>query len=501
MHSFELEKQLLAGLIKYPDVYIEISSFFSEDDFYHESTHVNRTIFSILKHAIESGEQIDYVIIADRVQSLGLSFEDNINISDYIQSLSLRKVNQSSLIQTAQELKKLTARRLIHSKALQIAQKMKSASSEESFNSLIEGTDQMYHDTINMFENATAQPENIFDDLEDWVEERGNNPIEEFGIIGPHKRINEMYGSLLRPGNITVITARSGVGKTQFCLDFCLKASQLNNNIPVLHFDNGEMSKRELQARLCSAMSGVPMHFIETGKWRRGGKKVVDQVRSVWSKVKNLNLHYFNVAGMTTEQMVSVAKRFYYSRVGRGNEMIFNFDYIKTSSEKTNKAEWQVVGDMVDRLKKLVQFDVLLDGEPMISLMTSVQSNRTGITRNRNSENIVEDESIVSLSDRIMQFSTHLFSLRQKTNDELLESPDFGTHKLMCFKGRHGGENRERAVIPVRMDDGSLRNNCIYLNFDNFNITEVGDLQDLVDSQSTENTPNLNNEPDNLPDI
>ena len=32
MHSFN-EKQLLAGLIKYPDVYIEISSFFSEDDF------------------------------------------------------------------------------------------------------------------------------------------------------------------------------------------------------------------------------------------------------------------------------------------------------------------------------------------------------------------------------------------------------------------------------------------------------------------------------------
>ena len=82
---------------------------------------------------------------------------------------------------------------------------------------------------------------------------------------------------------------------------------------------------------------------------------------------------------------------------------------------------------MVDKLKKLVQFDVMLDGEPMIALMTSVQSNRTGITRNRNSENIVEDESIVSLSDRIMQFSTHLFGLRQKTNDELLDSPDFGT--------------------------------------------------------------------------
>ena len=178
------------------------------------------------------------------------------------------------------------------------------------------------------------------------------------------------------------------------------------------------MSKEELMGRLCSSFSGVPLHLIETGKWRRAGKEIVDKVRSVWPKIKKLKLFYYNVAGMNVDQMVNLVKRFYYSQVGRGETMIFNFDYIKTSSEKTNKAEWQVVGDMVDRLKKLVQFDVLLDGEPMISLMTSVQSNRTGITRNRNSENIVEDESIVSLSDRIMQFSTHLFSLRQKTNDE-----------------------------------------------------------------------------------
>ena len=95
--------------------------------------------------------------------------------------------------------------------------------------------------------------------------------------------------------------------------------------------------------------------------------------------------------------------------------MIFNFDYIKTC-EKTNKSEWQVVGDMVDKLKKLVQFDVMLDGEPMIALMTSVQSNRTGITRNRNSENIVEDESIVSLSTELCS-SQHIYLVCVKQHE------------------------------------------------------------------------------------
>ena len=81
---------------------------------------------------------------------------------------------------------------------------------------------------------------------------------------------------------------------------------------------------------------------------------------------------------------------------------------------------------------------------------------------------VVEDESIVSLSDRITQFSSHLFSLRQKTMDELAAEEGFGTHKLSCFKYRHLGENVHRAIQPVRTEDGELKRNFINLNFENF---------------------------------
>ena len=164
--------------------------------------------------------------------------------------------------------------------------------------------------------------------------------------------------------------------------------------------------------------------------------------------------------------------------------MIFAFDYSKTTSESSNnKQEFQVVGEMVDKFKRLIQSDLVFDGEPVVSMITSVQSNRTGITNNRRSDSLVEDESIVSLSDRITQFSSHLFGLRQKTMDELAEEEGFGTHKLTCFKYRHLGENVHRAMQPVRLANGDLKKNYINLNFENFLITEVGDLQDMVDSQ------------------
>ena len=69
--------------------------------------------------------------------------------------------------------------------------------------------------------------------------------------------------------------------------------------------------------------------------------------------------------------------------------------------------------------------------------------------------------------------------------DELAEEQNlFGTHRLTCFKYRHLGENVHRAINPVRMPNGTdLRRNFINLNFENFDISEVGDLQDMVEAQ------------------
>ena len=137
---------------------------------------------------------------------------------------------------------------------------------------------------------------------------------------------------------------------------------------------------------------------------------------------------------------------------------------------------------MVDKFKRLVQKDIVFEGEPMIAMMTSVQSNRTGIVGNRNSDSIVDDESIVSLSDRITQFSSHLLSIRQKTNDEQQsDPPGFGTHKITCLKHRHLGPDVYRALNPVEMEDGSKRKNYINLEISNFNLIDKGDMKDMVD--------------------
>ena len=43
IYSYELEKQLLAGLLKDPESLVEISSFINISDFYSESTSLRTT--------------------------------------------------------------------------------------------------------------------------------------------------------------------------------------------------------------------------------------------------------------------------------------------------------------------------------------------------------------------------------------------------------------------------------------------------------------------------
>ena len=478
--SHEVEQQFLAGLLNYPEKYVEVAPFIRASDF---SSHVNSVMFSFLQAEYEEGNFIDDVILAERIKLSGISFEDNLSISDYTSSLKLRKGSVEGMISAARELKKLSVRNGFSDTGLHLSKVMKNLDSSKNLTEIIEAADEIYNSHIDLYDSSGRGPSNIFSDMEESIEERGNNPLESFGPPGPHPRLHELYGSLLRPGNITTIVAPTGAGKTQFVTDYCTKIS-MAEGIPILHLDNGEMSKGELQRRMCAALSGVPLSHLEHGTWRCAGPETEKKVRRVWKLIKGYQFFYENVGGLTVDSMIQLVKHFYAARIKRGNPMILSFDYIKTTSESSkNKSEWQVVGEMVDKFKRLIQRDITFDGRPAIAMITSVQSNRQGITTNRNADNIVEDESIVSLSDRITQFSSHLFSLRQKTLDELAESEEFGTHRFTCFKYRHLGKNVHRAIQPVRLPNGDLKRNYINLTFDNFNITENGDLQDMIDSQ------------------
>ena len=115
-----------------------------------------------------------------------------------------------------------------------------------------------------------------------------------------------------------------------------------------------------------------------------------------------------------------------------------------------------------------------------------MQMNRSGESRNKNSDLVVDDSSAIAQSDRLQWFAAFTGIFRRKTLDEIaLDGEDFGTHKLIPLKTRFQGKDAAGHQDYLRrfFPDGSKKFTMNYLNFNvsNFNIQEKGSLRHVIE--------------------
>jgi len=471
IYSLQVEKHVIAGIFKNKDVLCELVNFLSEKDFFNE---VHSTIFLVCKNCYLNKQEIDKVLVAQKIKDLGVAFKDEINIFDYVESISFAQLNEKATIEAAKELISLRIRR----EMFQTGEKLKIASQkigEEKISDFVLSCDKIYAEKISSIE-IDEKPYNLFEGIAEKVEERGNNIKDDTGLLTPYPEFNRLYGGL-RPGNIYAIVSRPAQGKTTWINDICLKTS-LKNNVKALILDT-EMSAEEMQFRMISSMSGVPMWYVETGNWRRNAE-MTKKVREALTKVSNYQYYHYRVGNKNIDEVCSLVKRWYYKQVGRGNQCIVAYDYVKLTGEKlgNNWAEHQAIGEKIDKLKKLSE-------EINCPIITAMQMNRSGENFNRKSNMVVDDSSAIALSDRLQWFASFVGIFRRKTVDEIAsDGEQFGTHKLVPIKTRFQGKDAagHHDLVKRRNEQGefSYQNNFLNFNVESFNVEEKGSLDDIV---------------------
>ena len=346
---------------------------------------------------------------------------------------------------------------------------------------IIADCDAIYNNKISGYVE-TDQPEKITDGLLDLVEEAGNNPEDENGLQSPYEEFNRLYGGF-KCGHIYAICSRPGEGKTTWLADVCFKTAKYNK-VKALYLDT-EMTTKEIRFRMAAAISGVPSWYLETGQWRKN-ENFYQRVKAAESRLKEDNdFYHMHVSNKSIDQICSLIKRWYYNEVGRGNQCLVVYDYVKLTGEKVgqNWAEYQAIGEKINRLKEVAE-------EVNSPMLTAMQLNRSAEGSNR-----VDNSSAISLSDRLQWFAAFVGIFRQKDEDELLLdneydengnlTRDFGTHKLIPVKSRFQGRDAMghadylRRVFP----DGSQKNVGNYINFNlqNFGVTEMGSLRHICE--------------------
>jgi replicative DNA helicase len=473
--SLQLERHTLNGIINNPSVFPEVERFLSENCF---TSKVHSVIFSCIKSLLLDNKQLDKVLIAQSIKNLGISFAEDLDIFSYVESICFSPITLEATIEASKELIKLKVLRDLEETCHKIENHVNKSANQDLTKTILE-VDALYGENINQLDNS-SKPENLYDGLLEMIEERGNNPIDDIGLITPFKEYNRLYGGL-RGGNIYAIASRPKQGKTTMLSYWASKMGEIHN-IPILFLDT-EMSSEEQRFRTASSVSGVPTWFLETGNWRKN-EEYVYKVRTTLKFFKNKVFHYY-VGNKPVDEVCSIIRRWHLSNVGRGGKCIVVYDYLKLTGEKLSgfHQEHHAIGEKVDKFRSL---SVELD----FPFLTAIQLNRSGENRGKQSSDITDDGSAVATSDRLQWFTSYLGIFRRRTEDEmLLDTLESGSHKLIEIATRFQGRDAQGHIdfIKRTFPDGKTRYLPNFLNFNvsNFSVEERGSLKDCIIRQNS----------------
>lgn len=488
IYSLPIERHVLSGLIKYPSLFAELDHVITESDFFEQKHYV---IYNIIRDLRIKSDKVDKTIIAHKINNIGISFIGEIDIFNYIDNISFISVTEEAAFESAQELVKLRIRREIIQSAKNL-EGFVEKNGEKGIDEIIAEADRIYNQNISLYDLEEA-PQNVFERMEEIVEDIGNNPQNENGLLTPYNTFNNMFGGL-RPANLYAIASRPGQGKTTFLNDMAYKTTE-RNKIPTLILDT-EMSTLEIQLRMVSNITDVPLWYIETGNWRKS-EEMVFKVRAAWSKIKKQEYYHKHVANKNIDQICSLIRRWNLSKVGRGNQCLICYDYVKLTGEKMNQnwAEHQAIGQKIDKLKRISE-------EISAPVFTAMQLNRTGESFGRRGADVTDDSSAIALSDRLQWFASFVAIFRRKTQDEMAsDGIAYGTHKLVPLKTRYQGRNATGHQDLVRRTnedgtEGAWAVNYLNFNVENFAITERGSLRDVINNTIPNDHEQGNEEPE-----
>jgi replicative DNA helicase len=481
IYSLQVEKYVLSGLIRHPTSFADVESFISDSDFVNE---VHYTIFCVFKETFNKGEQIDKVLISQKCKNLGITFKDqSIDIFNYVNSICLIPTSQPGLAEGAKELLKLRIRREIEQTGDDI-KKFANSCAERPIEEIITESDKIYNNKICAYAAENNKPEDITANVIEIIEERGNNPIQDTGLATPYPNFNRLYGGI-RPGNIYAWVSRPKHGKSTILNDLAIKVTSMNKGCRALVLDT-EMSTIDMKFRIASSITGIPVWHLETGNWKKN-VNLFNKFEESKNKIKGLSnqVDHLQVAGKPIEEVASIVKRWYFSKVGRGNQCVIVYDYIKLTGESDkNKQEYQLIGDKVNALKELCL-------ELNVPILTACQLNRSA-------ENGVDDSSAISQSDRLQWYASFVAIFRRKSVEEIADDGiEFGSHKLIPLATRFQGKDSAGHHDLVRIKEGKkikYAPNYISFNINNFNVEETGTLEDILSAKSLK--PELNDSGD-----
>ena len=409
------EQSVISAMMMSDDALQDGLMDLSADDFFMPR---HRTLFSTMNRMFEEGQKVDPVSLADALRSDGEL--DKCGGMTYLMDLMGSPLNLISWQNHAGIVRRdATYRRMIVASTQITAMAYEAPEDERE---VVDGAERLLLAVTDRSVRSSYTP--IADVMSELYEELSTDDGKPRRVVRTGFPGIDKATMGLRGGQMVVVGARPGVGKTSLCLNMAVNAA--NQGVTVALFSL-EMSKMEIAQRLLSSTSGIPLTDIRAGKIKQDlWASVIDATE----EVSKLDILIDDTPGTTVTEIRAKARRMLHNK--ESGIVIIDYLQLLSASAGGNRSDSRAtqVGEM-SRGIKIMAKDLDVPVMALSQLNRTVEG-RTGkrpqLSDLRESGAIEQDADIVILLDRSMT----------PEEAEKADRPDEGVTDFILAKNRSG---------------------------------------------------------------
>lgn len=423
------ERALIAGLCQHGyNAFIDINQFVDINTFtVPQNQMMYRCLSTLFEQGVTNVDIASIITIAKTLNYDELLTKEKKDL-EYIQALFDFPIYAPNVKNQAIVLMNLYVARQYQLRHKEAYQKLNEIKGDEGLDQIIALSEGAILNMVSELGVLTDDdPKLIFEDIEEYITEKMDNPVDCIGVPTPFPIYNSVIGGGLRPG-ITLLVARPKNGKSTIAKDVGVYVSS-KYDYPVLYIDT-EMDESEQKDRSIATASRTNISRVETGNVSdREREKILKEIQ----QLKGLKFYHKHVGGRSFDSIMSIIKRWIHKVVGFDennipNKHIIIYDYFKLMDTEELKSsglsEHQALGYQFQTLSnfcKQYQSPVLAFG----------QTNRDGINN--------DTSAVIAQSDRLLWFCISAFLFKRKTSEEIAEDGHTnGNTKFVQIESRHG---------------------------------------------------------------
>jgi len=413
--NIDAEKSILAAMLLNKDVVDEAVARIRAESFYKPA---HQKIFSAMTELSERHIPVDHLSLAERLEAKGELRE--IGDKPYIIELA----NNDFALYNWEHHIEIVKREALLRDLIKAAQSIEAVgySDTDDANDAVEQAEKLLFEVTNKRVDATFQT--IRDLLVDAVasfQKMAENKSHIIGVPSGFIELDKLLAGF-RGGDLLVLAARPGIGKTSLALNIAINAARAGATVA---FFSLEMPSSQLTQRVLSSESFVEYQKMRTGQLTQADWKNIIDTCSVLSEYE---FYIDDTPGLTLTELRAKARR----QLQRVEQGIIIVDYLQLMQARGNVVQdrWVTVGDISRGLKILAK-ELNMPVLALSQLSRAVEgrtNKRPMLSDLRESGNIEQDADVVMFIDR---------SLTEEEANKP-NRPDPGMAKLIIGKNRNG---------------------------------------------------------------